>query len=160
MTQPTVIAQIDAVLAEMATRPEVELGGPAAADARQNALWVAEQLRAMAILSTPLPRHAGKPSPGKLAALISKEIGKRFNRQLFTSNEWCARLLSVHAAWEDANGPSALDAAQAAVEAKEAVSRRESALEEEILALRAENRQLRHELAHLRGFVASTGRMP
>lgn len=160
MTDQVLLAEIDAGLAEMDTKPDSALGGPAAADARRNANAVADQLRAMANLSTPLPRHGGKPAPGKLATLITDATGRRFNRQLFSSNEWCAGLLAIYVAWEDKAQPTALDAARAAADVQENVTSRERDMEAELLQLRVENRQLRHEIAHLRDFMATTGRMP
>ncbi len=160
MTDQVLLARIEALLEEMDAKPDSALGGPAAADARRNAHAVADQLRAMARTGTPMPRHGGKPAPGKLATMITDTTGRRFNRQLFSSNEWCAGLLALYVAWEDEERPTALDAAQAAAEVKENVTSRESQMEAELLQLRVENRQLRYEIAHLRDFMATTGRMP
>lgn len=157
---PSVIAEISAALAEMDAVPDRELGGPAAADARRNARSVAEQLKTMALKGEDLPRHGGKPSPGKLAALISDATKTRFNRQLFSSNEWCARLLALFGAWEDGRQPTAIAAAQAASTIKEPSNQRMRDLEAEVVVLQAENRQLRTEISHLRDFVATTGRLP
>jgi hypothetical protein len=148
---------IDSVMQELDTVPDARLGGPAAPAARLNARLVADYL--LGLGEDPLPRHAGKASAGKVAQIISAG-GRRFNRQNFATNEWCARLLSIYDEWERTAGTTRLAAARAVVEAQEPSNRRISDLEGELLLLRAENQQLRRQVGFLRGFVAETGRLP
>ena len=160
MSQATILATIDTIMAELAGTSDQELGGPAAPGARRNAADVAEYLRHLATDGGTLERHAGKPSSGRVAQRLTEHLGRRFNRQIFFTNVWCGRLLEAFGTWEDGEGASALDDAREKGEAKEPRDRRIAALEDELVSARAENQQLRRELAHLRDFVANTGRMP
>ncbi len=155
-----IIAKIDSIMDDLALASDQELGGPAAGDARRNASDVADYLRYLVRSGGQLERHAGLPSSGKVAAAITERVNRRFNRQIFFSNAWCGRLLEAFGSWEDNLCKTALDLAAASAEAKEPSNRRISDLEAEVLSLRAENRQMRDEIAYLRGFVASSGRMP
>ncbi|MDK2768392.1 MAG: hypothetical protein KYX69_11810 [Sphingomonas sp.] len=152
-------SRIAAVLADLDATSDRTLGGSAAA-ARANARRVADHLLAMAAAGEALPRHAGKASPGKVAAAMAERSGASFNRQNFATNEWCARLLAEFADWEGkARGGALADAVEAA-EAKRPAERRVGELEREVLLLRAENQQLRNELAAVRSLIARTGRTP
>ena len=148
---------IKAIMVDMDAAPDTKLGGPAAQAARENARLVADYL--IGLGEEPLPRHAGKPSAGKVAQAIST-TKRRFNRQNFGTNVWCARLLAAYDQWEMREGPTQLEKAQDAAEAKEPTNRRMAELEQQMLLLRSENDRLRQELTHLRGFVAETGRLP
>ncbi|MBJ6122505.1 hypothetical protein [Sphingomonas mollis] len=148
---------IDTIIQELEAIPDAKLGGPAAPAARLNARVVADYLRGLG--EEALPRHAGKASAGKVAQAISAG-GRRFNRQNFATNDWCARLLATYDEWERTAGTTRLAAARAAAEEQEPSNRRISDLESELLLLRAENQRLRQEVGFLRGFVAETGRMP
>jgi len=154
---PDVYSAIDAIMSELEAAPDQALGGPSAPSARANARRVAEYL--LSLGDEQLPRHAGKPSTGKIAKAIAASA-PRFNRQIFFTNEWSARLLSAYDEWEQFAGVTRLAAAQAIVEEKEPTNRRISDLERELLLLRAENDRLRRELAFVRGFVAASGRLP
>ena len=149
-------SRIEGIMRELDTIPDARLGGPAAPAARGNARLVADYL--LSLGDEALPRHAGKASSGKVAQAISAS-GRRFNRQNFATNEWCARLLAAYDEWERGNG-TRLAAAQALSEAEEPGNRRISELETELLMLRAENHQLRRDLGFIRQFVARTGRLP
>lgn len=153
---PDIKAIIASILDELDQAPDRALGGPAAPAARDNARRVADYL--LNLGDVPLPRHAGKPAPGKVAEALSTT--KRFNRQNFQTNEWCSRLLNAYHEWEIGHGATKLDAAQAAADAKEPQNKRISILECELLMARAEIHQLRRELGLLREFVANTGRLP
>ncbi|WEK44300.1 MAG: hypothetical protein P0Y64_05690 [Candidatus Sphingomonas colombiensis] len=153
----SVSTTIMAILEEMDRTSDAQLGGPAAKAARRNARRVAEYL--LALGSTPLPRHSGKASPGKVASALS-ESGERFNRQNFMTNEFCARLLASYERWESDVGGSHFAEAQKSAEAKEPENKRISDLERELLLVRAECQHLRDEVSFLRGFVAETGRLP
>lgn len=150
-------AAISKIIAELNATPDRLLGGPAAPAARANAKLVAEYL--LQLGDEPLPRHAGNASPGKVAQAISTEE-RRFNRQNFSTNEWCERLLRTYDQWELASGLTRIEAAQAANEQKEPTNKRISELERELLLAHAEVAQLRREVAFLRGFTAETGRLP
>lgn len=148
---------ISAILEEMDGCPDSLLGGPAAKAARQNARRVAAYL--LDLGEAPLPRHAGKPAPGKVANILSAS-GQRFNRQNFNTNVFCARLLATYDEWERETGLNRFAEAQKATEAKEPDNKRISDLERELLLVRAECQSLREQLAFFRGFVAQTGRVP
>ncbi|GGD91121.1 hypothetical protein GCM10011515_08490 [Tsuneonella deserti] len=150
-------ATLHAIMAEMKAVPDRQLGGPAAATARLNAQQVADYLRGLG--NTPLPRHAGKASPGKVAKEISTPE-RRFNRQNFTTNEWCDRLLNAYDEWEISHGLSRMEMAQAGRDEKEVTNQRVSDLERELLYAQAEIASLRRELAFLRNFTAETGQLP
>lgn len=151
--QPMILA----ILSDLEATPDRLLGGPAAPAARANAKLVADYL--LRLGDGPLPRHAGKPSPGKVAQAISTPE-RRFNRQNFATNEWCERLLAAYDHWELSHGVTEFEAAQVAKEEKEPANKRISDLERELLIARAEISGLRRELAFLRGFTAETGRLP
>lgn len=148
---------ISAIMDEMDAMPDARLGGPAAKAARHNARRVADYL--LGLGGTPLPRHAGKASPGKIASSIS-DAGDRFNRQNFGTNEFCSRLLASYERWETAVVGSHFADALKAAQAREPENKRISDLERELLLVRAECQHLRDEVAFLRGFVAETGRLP
>lgn len=155
----TIDSRVGAILAELDGLSDRALGGSAAA-ARGNARRVAEYLRSLAAAGEPLPRHAGKTSPGKVAVAIAKHSGASFNRQNFATNEWCGRMLDAYTDWESQTGGNALDEAIEAAEAKAPTDKRINELEREILLLRAENQHLRLELSAIRGLTARTGRLP
>lgn len=155
-----IVAMIDAVEAEVNALPDKDLGGPAAEAARNNVRRVARYLRALHANRGALPRHDGKASTGKVAAVISEDSHGRFNRQNFFTNDWCSKLLADYDAWELGKGLSRLDAAAAVAEAKQPRDERIAALEEKLLVAEAEKQQMRQEIAFLRGFVAETGRVP
>ena len=148
---------IATILSELDKTPDSQLGGPAAKAARHNANRVATYL--LGLGQNPLPRHAGKASPGKVATALS-DGGERFNRQNFSTNVFCERLLAAYERWENESGTSHFAQAQTAVEAKAPDNKRISDLERELMLVRAECQHLRNELAFLRGFVGQTGRMP
>lgn len=156
-----VVDHIDAVMAELAAVSGREIGGSASA-ARANASRVAAYLRQLHAGGRPLPRHGGRPSPGKVAQEMasSESPPVRFNRQNFDTNPWCGRMLAAYAEWEQGRGITALAQAQQAAEAKEPAEERLRDVERENLLLRAEVQQLRRELALFRGVVADTGRLP
>jgi len=151
-------ATIAALLAQMNKLPDQALGGPAAGSARENAGRVAAYLRDLHEKEAPLPRHAGKAAPGKVAAAMSEE--KRFNRQNFGTNDWCAKLLDAYDRWEIEHGTTLLAQAQSAADRKEPQNKRMSELERDLLFTRAELERARQELGTLRTFVAQTGRLP
>ncbi len=155
-----ILTRLNTILAEVNALPDRELGGPAAPTARANIRRVANHLSDLHARSEPLARHAGKASTGKVAAAISKDGNGNFNRQNFFTNAWCGKLLELYDAWELRGGLSGLDAAAAAAEAKQPRDDRVARLEEELLVAQAEARQLRQEVAFLRGFMATTGRVP
>lgn len=160
-TSGDVLEDIDAVMKELAVVSDRELGGSAAA-ARANALRVAEYLKRLNAERRPLPRHGGRPSPGKIAQEIASSANPlaRFNRQNFDTNSWCGRMLAAYDVWERSHGLTALAQAQQAAEAKEPDEERLRDLERENLLLRAEVQHLRRELALFRSVVADTGRLP
>lgn len=155
---PEIEATIASILAEMKGQPDQALGGPAASAARENARRVAAYLLDLHAKGTPLPRHAGKAAPGKVAAAMSQE--KRFNRQNFGTNDWCAKLLDAYDRWEIVHGTTLLAQAQLAADRKEPQNKRMSELERDLLITRAELERARQELGMLRTFVAQTGRLP
>lgn len=158
ITPPDIKATIAALLAQMEELSDQALGGPAAHAARENAGRVAGYLLDLHQREATLPRHAGKAAPGKVAAALSKE--KRFNRQNFGTNAWCAKLLDAYDRWEIEYGTPLLVQAQAAADKKEPQNKRISELERDLLFTRAELQRARQELGTLRNFVGHTGRLP
>jgi hypothetical protein len=152
-------AALQGILADLDATPDGAIGGAAAA-ARTNAHRTAAYFLATLRSNEDLPRHAGRISPGKVADAITTREGSKFNRQNFSTNPWCGRMLAALERWTPAAAPGALAEAMLAADAKAPADRRVSHLERENLLLRAEVEQLRGELSLIRGIVARTGRLP
>ena len=76
---------IQRIIADLDATPDGAIGGAAAA-ARTNASRTAAYFLGALRSNEALPRHAGRPSPGKIADAITAQGGGKFNRQNFSTN--------------------------------------------------------------------------
>jgi hypothetical protein len=133
-----------------------------AAKGEENAQRLASYIAALRAEKRGLPARDGRPN----LSVIAQACG--FDRGVFYANQ-AAKILLDEATAElglDDGRPepaNAFEAAQIRAETKVARDKRVNSLEEEILRLRAENGQLKVEIARYRAIerlMSETGRMP